>query len=95
MMFFFPTASQWQMCPVLMAAVAFAALRIGFFFSAGIKEENETGDCGRKNGFRLLATERTQTSNTNCDGSVRTSNDDRKRPDVFKHAIFKECCAKG
>ena len=64
------------------------------FFFIGIKEENGTGDCGWENGFRLLATEHTQTPNTNCDGSVRTSSDDRKMPDVFKHAVFKERCAK-
>ena len=94
MIFFFPTATQWQACPVLMAAVAFAARRIGFFFLTGIKEENGTGDCGWENGFWLLATERTQTSTTNCDESARTSNHNRKRPHVFKHAAFKLRCAK-
>ena len=64
------------------------------FFSTRIKEGNGTGNCGWENGFRLLATERTQTPNTNCDGSMRTSNDDKKKPDVFKHGAFKECCAK-
>ena len=77
-----------------MAAPAFAARRIGIFFPTGIKEENGTGDCGWENGFRLLATERTQTPTTNCDGSLRTSNDDCKRLDVFKHAVFKLRCAK-
>ena len=87
MIFFFPTATQWQICPVLMAAVAFAAPRIGFVFSTWIKEGNGTGDSGRENGFRLLATERTQTPNTNRDCSVQTSNDDRKRPDVLKKSV--------
>ena len=94
MIFFFPTATQWQACPVPMAAVAFAARRIGFFFSSAITEENGTGDCGWENGFRLMATERTQTPNTNCDGSVRASSDNKKMPDVFKHHVFKERCAK-
>ena len=94
MIFIFSTATQWQACPVLMAAVAFAAQRIGFLFSTAIQEENGTGDCGWENGFRLLATERTQTPNTNCNGSVRTSSDDRKMPNVFKHSVFKERCAK-
>ena len=40
MIFFLPTDTQWQACPVLMAAVAFAARRIGFFFPTRIKEEN-------------------------------------------------------
>ena len=41
MIFFFPTATQWQKCPVLMATVAFAARRIGFFFQLGLKKETE------------------------------------------------------
>ena len=94
MIFFFPTATQWQACPVSMAGVAFAARRIGLFFATGMKELEATADCGWKSGFCLLATEPTQTPNTNCDGSVRTSNDDRKLPDVFKHAVLKLCCAK-
>ena len=40
------------------------------------------------------ATERTQTPITNCDGRLRTSNDDGLRLDVFKHAILKLRCAK-
>ena len=39
MIFFFRKATQWQACPVLMAAVAFAARRIGFSFPTGTKEE--------------------------------------------------------
>ena len=77
-----------------MAAVASAARRIGFFFAPGIKEANSTGDCVWENGSRVLAAERTQTPNTNWDGSVRTSNGDRKKPDVFKHAVFKLRCEK-
>ena len=32
MIYFFPTATQWQTCPVLIAAVAFTARKIGVFF---------------------------------------------------------------
>ena len=95
MIFFFPTATEWQTRPALIAAVAFAARRIGVFFSIRIKERNGTGNSGQENGFRLLATERTQTPNTNCGGSVRTRNDDKKMPDVFNHAVFHERCANG
>ena len=35
-----------------------------------------------------MGTERTQTPNANCSGSVRTRNEDKKRPDVFKDADF-------
>ena len=35
MICFFPTATQWQTCPVLIAAVAFAAQEICFFFQLG------------------------------------------------------------
>ena len=87
-MFFFATATQWQTCPVLMAAVAFAARKIRVSFLTGMKEGNRTGTCGRESGFRLLATKRTQTPNTNCGGSVRNRNDDKKRPNVFKDAFF-------
>ena len=90
MIFSFPKATQWQTFSVLRAAVAFAARMIGVFFSTWIKEGSRTGNCGRQNGFRSLATERTQTANTNCSGSVRTRNDDRRRPDFFKDAVFKE-----
>ena len=95
MIFFFPTPTQRQTCPVVMVTVASAARRIGFLFSPRIKEENATGDCGWEIGFRLLGTERTQTPNKNCADSVRTSTDDRKMADVFKHAVFKKHCAKG
>ena len=61
MICFFPTATHLQMCPVLIAAVAFAARKIGFVFSTGSKDGNRTGNCASENGFRLLGTERTQT----------------------------------
>ena len=35
MIFFLPTATQWQTCPVL------AARRIGFFFQLELKKEKE------------------------------------------------------
>ena len=88
MIFFFPTATQWQACAVLMAAIAFAARRIGVFFATGIKEENGTGDSGWENGFRLLATERRKTPNSNSDGNVRTSNDDKKKARWFQTRCF-------
>ena len=89
MICFFPTATQWQTCPVLIAAVAFAARQIWFFFPTGFKDGNRTGNCGCENGFRLLGTECTQTPNTIWGGSTRTKNDDRKRPDVFKQIFLK------
>ena len=88
MICFFPTATQWQTCPVSIAAVAFAARKIGFCFSTELKDRNRTGNCGWENGFRLLGTERTQTPNWNCGGSMRTRNDDRQRPDLFKDTFF-------
>ena len=41
MIFFVPTATQWQACPVLMAAVALAAGRIGFLFQLGLRKKTE------------------------------------------------------
>ena len=41
MIFFSPTATQWQVRPVLMAAVAFAARRIGFFFQLELRKKTE------------------------------------------------------
>ena len=41
MIFFFPTATQLQGCPVFMAAVAFATRRIGFFFQLGLRKKME------------------------------------------------------
>ena len=41
MIFFFLTATQWQACPVLMAAVALAARRIGFFLKLAVRKETE------------------------------------------------------
>ena len=93
MICFSPTATHWQTCPVLIAAVAFAGRKIGFFLTA-FKDGNRTGNCGWGNRYWLLGTERTQTPNTKCGGSVRTRNDDRKRPDFFIEAFVKERCAK-
>ena len=58
------------------------------FFQLGLKTETEQEIVVAKMVFRLLGTERTQTPNTNCGGSTRTRNDDRKRPHVFKHTFF-------
>ena len=65
-----------------------------FFFQTGFTKGNRIGICGCENGFRLLGTERTQTPNTICGGSTHSRNDDRKRPDVLKHIVFKDRCAK-
>ena len=37
----FPIATQWQTCPDLIAAVAFAAQQIGVFFQVGLKTKTE------------------------------------------------------
>ena len=87
MICFFPTATEWQTCPSLIAAVAFAARRIGGYSPTGFRDGTRTGNCGWENGFRLLGTERTQTPNTNCGGSMRARND-RQRPDLFKETFF-------
>ena len=65
-----------------------------FFFPTVFKDGNRIGNCGCENSFRLLGTERTQTPTTICGGSTRTRNDDRRRPDVFKHTFVKDRCAK-
>ena len=41
MIFFFPTATQSQTCPVLMPAVAFAARRIELFYQQGLMKKTE------------------------------------------------------
>ena len=51
MICFFPTALQWQTCPFLTAAVAFAARRIAFFFQLGLKKETEEVIVVRKTVF--------------------------------------------
>ena len=44
MICFFGTAPQWQKCPVLIAAVAFPARYIWFFFPTGLKDGNRIGN---------------------------------------------------